>query len=85
MTNYDDIIHLPHWEPHGRKRMSMESRAAQFAPFAALKEGETTKRHGCVHGGYLSVHERHGMTRNYSALRWSTKGITSTNYTNYSV
>lgn len=43
MTNYDDIIHLPHWEPHGRKRMSMESRAAQFAPFAALKEGETTK------------------------------------------
>lgn len=41
MNNYDDIINLPHWNPRGRKRMSMEARAAQFAPFAALKEGET--------------------------------------------
>lgn len=40
MNQYDDIINLPHWEPHGRKRMKMEMRAAQFAPFAALKEGE---------------------------------------------
>ena len=40
MSNYDDIINLPHWEPKHRKRMSMESRAAQFAPFAALKESE---------------------------------------------
>lgn len=44
MTNYDDIIDLPHWEPHGRKRMSMESRAAQFEPFAALKERENTDK-----------------------------------------
>lgn len=43
MNKYDDIINLPHWEPRGRKRMSMESRAAQFAPFAALKEGEKTE------------------------------------------
>lgn len=42
MNNYDDIINLPHWEPSGRKRMSMTARAAQFAPFAALKEGETS-------------------------------------------
>lgn len=41
MNNFDDIINLPHWEPTGRRRMSMEARAAQFAPFAALKEGET--------------------------------------------
>lgn len=34
--NYDDIINLPHYEPKGHPRMSMESRAAQFAPFAAL-------------------------------------------------
>ncbi len=41
MNKYDDIINLPHWNPRMHKRMSMEARAAQFAPFAALKEGET--------------------------------------------
>ena len=40
MNRYEDIINLPHWEPKGRCRMSMENRAAQFAPFAALKESE---------------------------------------------
>ncbi len=34
---YEDIINLPHWEPNvNHPRMSAESRAAQFAPFAAL-------------------------------------------------
>ena len=41
MENYDGIINLPHWEPKGRRRMSLVSRAAQFAPFAALKETES--------------------------------------------
>jgi len=36
MGNYDDIIDLPHYEPKHHPRMSMWSRAAQFAPFAAL-------------------------------------------------
>ena len=37
MTNdYNDIINLPHYEPKHHPRMSMWSRAAQFAPFAAL-------------------------------------------------
>lgn len=36
MSKYDDIINLPHYESKTRKRMSMEQRAAQFAPFAAL-------------------------------------------------
>jgi hypothetical protein len=36
MGNYDDIINLPHYEPKHHPRMSMWSRAAQFAPFAAL-------------------------------------------------
>lgn len=36
MDNYNDIINLPHPEPQNRQRMSMQARAAQFAPFAAL-------------------------------------------------
>lgn len=35
--NYEDIIHLPHPTPKLHPRMPMKSRAAQFAPFAALK------------------------------------------------
>ena len=42
MNDYEDIINLPHWNPTGRRRMSMEARASQFAPFAALTEGETS-------------------------------------------
>lgn len=34
--NYDDIIHLPHYEPKRHPRMAMAARAAQFAPFAAV-------------------------------------------------
>ena len=34
--NYEDIIHLPHYEPRNHPRMSLEKRAAQFAPFSAL-------------------------------------------------
>ena len=33
---YDDIIDLPHWDPKRHQRMSLQDRAAQFAPFAAL-------------------------------------------------
>ncbi len=36
MTNYDDIINLPHHTSAKRPRMSREMRAAQFSPFAAL-------------------------------------------------
>lgn len=35
MSRYDDIINLPHYEPK-HKRMPVENRAPQFAPFAAL-------------------------------------------------
>ena len=33
---YDDIINLPHHVSSKRKRMSIEERSAQFAPFSAL-------------------------------------------------
>ena len=36
MDNYEDIINLPHYEPKNHPRMTIEARAAQFAPFAAL-------------------------------------------------
>jgi len=35
-TGYDDIIHLPHYEPRNHPRMEMSKRAAQFMPFAAV-------------------------------------------------
>lgn len=49
MNKYDDIINLPHYESRTRKRMSLEARSAQFAPFAALtgyddKVKETIRR-----------------------------------------
>ena len=45
MGNYDDIINLTHHVSKKHPRLSMEKRAAQFAPFAALTgyEDEVTK------------------------------------------
>lgn len=34
---YDDIINLPHHQSARRAKMAKGDRAAQFAPFAALK------------------------------------------------
>lgn len=36
MDKYNDIINLPHHESKKHPRMSLNARAAQFAPFAAL-------------------------------------------------
>ena len=41
MSRYDDIINLPHHVSKTRTPMSMENRAAQSAPFAALTGHDT--------------------------------------------
>lgn len=41
---YDDIINLPHHESKTHPRMSLQDRAAQFAPFAALTGHEAAIR-----------------------------------------
>ena len=42
--NYEDIINLPHHTSSKHPRMSIESRAAQFAPFSALTGYEEAVR-----------------------------------------
>ena len=43
MEKYDDIINLPHHVSKKHPRLSIEQRAAQFAPFAALTGYDPSK------------------------------------------
>ena len=43
MSEYDDIINLPHPVSKKHPQMSMMARAAQFAPFAALGSFDPAK------------------------------------------
>ena len=49
MENYDDIINLPHHQSSHFPHMTMEGRAAQFAPFAALTGLEEAIRRVAQH------------------------------------
>lgn len=56
ISEYEDIINLPHHVSSKRPHMTMEGRAGQFAPFAALtglddQMDETGKKHeeGMLH------------------------------------
>ena len=49
MSNYDDIINLPHHVSKRHPQMSMWNRAAQFAPFAALTGYEDAIRSALPH------------------------------------
>ncbi len=56
--NYDDIIHLPHYEPKHHARMPMWNRAAQFAPFAALSGYEAALEE--TYKQYIQNREKEG-------------------------
>ena len=61
MENYDDIINLPHHISNTHPRLSIEQRAAQFAPFAALT-------------GYdEQIKETARLTENRIDIRWGRK------------
>lgn len=49
MNDYEDIINLPHHVSTHYPRMSMEGRAGQFAPFAALTGLEAAIRRTAQH------------------------------------
>ena len=56
--DYSDIIHLPHPEPKNHPRMSMQNRAAQFAPFAALTGYEDViQETGRLTDGFIELDE----------------------------
>lgn len=71
--DYSDIIHLPHYRLKYHTPMSADSRASQFAPFAALtgykdrvdeearrKEGEYDDQ-GFLLGSRISPEDGEGM------------------------
>lgn len=57
MDNYEDIINLPHHVSEKHPQMSIASRAAQFAPFAALS-------------GYDKAIDKTGKETNYDPFTY---------------
>ena len=66
LHRYDDIIDMPHPTSEKHPRMSIENRAAQFAPFAALNgfedaiwrtgiEKEKQVENEIIHGDFSDI------------------------------
>ena len=71
MTDYDDIIHLPHHVSQNHPQMPLRERAAQFAPFAALTGyeeavGETARL--TAERRELDPQEAEELNRRFAAL-----------------
>ncbi|MBP5248557.1 MAG: hypothetical protein J6Z46_00960 [Lachnospiraceae bacterium] len=69
---YDDIIDLPHHTSENRQHITMEMRAAQFSPFAALtglddELAETARLTSAFHE--LSEDEKQELDRKLQELR----------------
>ena len=81
MTNYDDIIGLPHHVSETREPMTMEERAGQFAPFAALTgyEDEVAEA-GRPTGGRLEPDEDR-MSKIDGCLQFLTESAPARPYT----
>ena len=78
MSNYDDIINMPHYVSKIRKPMSLENRSAQFAPFSALTgydekirevARETSKKIELDDGIKLMLNEKLCLIKNDIKLR----------------
>lgn len=58
MSDYDNIIDHPHFRSQKHPHMSMEKRAAQFSPFAALTGyGEAVEETGRLTSGKIILDE----------------------------
>ena len=62
-NKYDDIINLPHHVSVTRPQMSLDERAAQFSPFAALTGFENEIEKTTV--DTLEERESNGITRSF--------------------
>ena len=78
MSNYDDIINMPHYVSKIRKPMSLQNRSAQFAPFSALTgydekirevARETSKKIELDDGIKLMLNEKLCLIKNDIKLR----------------
>ncbi len=75
-TSYDDIINLPRPVSSRHTPMPRESRAAQFAPFAALTGyGDSVKEEARLTGERITLTEEQENTLNAKVSYLTEKGV----------